>query len=71
MDHVDDLRRTVKQLEQAYERARADVISDITADRQPTSPEQARDANGRFILLDALTELVHARCVLAAVDRER
>ena len=61
--HVDRLAEVADRLEAAYEATRAQLERDF-ADTG-FSPEEIRDPNGRYILLDALTALVEARTALA------
>lgn len=63
--NLDRLRETVELLQQAYDSARAEMAGFGLA------PEQARTADGRFILLDALVALVQARTALVQAEAGR
>ncbi|MFG2001698.1 hypothetical protein ACGFNU_21360 [Spirillospora sp. NPDC048911] len=64
----DALRRTAELLAAAYTKARDDLAREINENLYPFEPEQARDHNGRYILLDALTALAQAQATLAATE---
>ncbi len=68
--HRDALRTTVDRLEAAYAKAREQLAAELaTGAWRLCEPEEMRDANGRYILLDALTAIVQARTTLAQVER--
>jgi hypothetical protein len=60
---IERLTSTVSRLEVAYETARADLERQFPG----AAPEEIRDPNGRYVLLDALTALVQAQAVLGAL----
>lgn len=68
-DYVALLREAAGRLQAAYDLRRADLLADMTKDGRAAylTPEDMVDPSGRSILLDALTALVNARAVLAAV----
>jgi len=62
MDSLEALQRAVLDAERIYGIIRDDLQRQLDADgHQHLTPEQMRDPNGRFILLDALTAIVNAR----------
>jgi len=61
---VEDLRKAVELLQDAYERAYEDTRKWLPEPRSLL----AQTSDGRYILLDALTALVDARTVLARAD---
>jgi hypothetical protein len=67
---ANELRAVTARLEAAYGRARADLVRDIERDGYHFEPEDARDSNGRYILLDALTAIVQANAAIAAEHTE-
>lgn len=64
---AETLREHLGHLEAAYTAARETLAQE--AERVGATPEQMRDANGRYILLDALTAIVQARAALAHAER--
>jgi hypothetical protein len=62
---VEDLRAVVVLLELAYE----DAKERLAEDEYITDPLVAKTMDGRYILLDSLTELVRARTVLAQLEK--
>ncbi len=69
MSDLARLRESVERIEQAYEVARQELELDVKhrasfGAEWPSTPDQCRDANGRFILLDSLTAIVQARAIL-------
>lgn len=70
MDVADQLAQTCDALERAYARARASLAVDIERCHEGFfEPEDMRDANGRYILLDALAALATAQAALAVTPR--
>jgi hypothetical protein len=66
-----ELRAAVARLEATYDKARADLVRGIERDGYHFDPEDARDSNGRYILLDALTVLVQAHTALATAQPDQ
>ncbi|TMR92582.1 hypothetical protein [Nonomuraea basaltis] len=70
---ADLLAADVERLEIAYGRAHQALTRDLLAQgawhSPQTIPEDLRDGNGRFILLDALTGLVNGRAAIANAAR--
>jgi hypothetical protein len=60
---IERLTSAVGRLETAYEAARADLERQFPE----AAPEEIRDPNGRYVLLDALTALVQAQTPLRAL----
>lgn len=62
----DDLEDAIQTLKYAFASVKAGLERIIARDQElafpcgPTSPYQMTDANGRYILLDALTAIVNA-----------
>jgi len=67
MPGIEDLERYVGLLEETYNATFEQIKTEIDQDPHLTGvhPEQMRDVNGRFILLDALSAIVEARSILA------
>jgi hypothetical protein len=63
-DSATALQEAVDRLEHAYAAARQNLIDQAGQGGLSGAPEQARDVNGRYILLDALTTIVQARTAL-------
>lgn len=62
MTTCDELAHTCQELKRAYGIARASIVRDIQQiDPGQYEPEEMRDANGRFLLLDALASLANAQ----------
>ncbi len=65
MTNLDQLRQSVDQLQQAFDRDFAHL-----SEQWPNEEMLVRTTDGRFILLDALTALVNARTALARAEVE-
>jgi hypothetical protein len=65
---LEDLAALVRELQDAYEVCRADILDQMGRfeHTRDLDPLQARDPNGRYLLLDALTALVNASTALVA-----
>lgn len=70
--YLDLLRRSAVTLQATYDHTRNRLIEQLDRDGLTGvhEPEDIRDANGRYILLDALTAVVLANTALATADRE-
>ncbi len=72
--HRAALEATVQRLDAAYATARDRLATEIHhintyIEPYPHTPEDMRDANGRFILLDALITLAQAQAALLQTER--
>lgn len=81
MTNIQQLRETVTALQTAYDQKATKYQAIINYERNhaeglghtydgPATPAQYQDTNGRSILLDALTTLVHAQATLAMAEPE-
>lgn len=69
-DDVAELRSMTVLLTLAYRRAALDIASGLHGWPEGTEPLEARDANGRYVLVDALAVLVAARDTLVKSHSE-
>lgn len=60
MSHLDDLRKAVESLEEGYELVKGRLEKDMP----DVNPLLVVATDGRYILLDSLTEIVRAKTVL-------
>jgi hypothetical protein len=68
--HRAALERICAELDRAYDTARGELLADIASGRlgyPGSTPEQIRDASGRYILLDALVAAANAHAALASL----